>query len=117
MKRAIGLLLSLGLIFCGLTGCKKPSDGKPESGQANQFTQSYKIESKTFIANLKRIAAPKPGESNQALLLRCFVENGVIMEPPSAVMLDEISSRMLVRATESERQKIQALFERIVKGQ
>jgi len=116
MKTIIALVLGLGLIFTTGTGCKKQSDGKIETGQANQFTQSYKIETKTFIANLRRLAAPKPGEANQALLLRYFVENGVAMEPPSAVMLDEMGSRLLVRAAEPERQKIQALFERIQKG-
>jgi hypothetical protein len=117
MKTAIALVLGLALIFTTGPGCKKQSDGKTETGQSNQFTQSYKIETKTFIANLRRLAAPKPGESNQALLLRYFVENGVTMAPPSAVMLDEIGSRLLVRAAEPERQKIQSLFEQIEKGQ
>ena len=117
MKVAIALVLSLSLIFAVGTGCKKKSDGKAETGQANQFTHSYKIDTKIFTANLRKLAAPKPGESTQALLLRYFVENGVAMEPPSAVMLDEMGNRLLVRAAEPERQKIQALFERIEKGQ
>ena len=116
MKTIFALVLSLGLIFILGAGCKKQSDGKIETGQANQFTQSYKIESKIFIANLRRLATPKAGESTQALLLRFFLENGVNMEPPSAVMLDEKGNRLLVRAAEPERQKIQALFERIQKG-
>jgi len=116
MKPTTALILGLVLIFTTGTGCKKQSDGKTETGQAHQFTQSYKIETKTFIANLRRLAAPKAGESNQALLLRYFVESGVAMEPPSAVMLDEIGNRLLVRAAEPERPKIQALFERIEKG-
>ena len=117
MKTAIAFILSLSLILSGGAGCKKQTDGKAETGQANQFTQSYKIEGKTFVANLRRIAAPKPGESLQALILRFFVENGVTMEPSSAVILDEMGNRLLVRATEPDRQKIQGLFERIQKGQ
>lgn len=117
MKTAIALMLSVGLLFAAGTGCKKSqNDGQAETGQANQFTQSYKIEPKNFNANLRRLAPPKPGESSQALVLRFFVDNGVVMEPPSAVMLDEIGNRLLVRAAESERKKIQALFERIEKG-
>jgi len=116
MKTIIILGLGAGMMLAGITGCKKQSDGHAETGQANQFTQSYKIESKAFIAKLRRITPPQPGESNQALLLRCFIENNVVMDPPSAVLIDEIGNRVLVRATESERQKIQALIERIEKG-
>ncbi|MSR65752.1 MAG: hypothetical protein EXS24_00045 [Pedosphaera sp.] len=117
MKTTIALILGAALIFTGTTGCKKPSDGKSETGQADQFTQSFKVETKTFVDNLKRLATAQPGESNQAVLKRFFVENGVAMDPPSDVILDEIGNRVLVRATEPERQKIQALFERIQKGQ
>lgn len=109
--------ISLGLVF-GPAGCSKPkSDGAAETGQANQITISQKIDSKVFVANLRRLGGPKPGESNQALLARYFVDNGVKMDPPSAVLIDEIGSRVLVRATEPDRAKILTLLQHLTTGQ
>ena len=107
------IALALGLIFAGPTGCKPKNEARP----ADLFTQSYKINTATFVGNLKRMAGKKPGESNQQAALRFFHENNLVLGSQETVLLDEIGSRLLVRSNESERQKIQALFERIEKGQ
>ena len=113
MRTIIALALGLGLIFAGATGCKPKNEAQP----AGLFTKSYKINTATFVGNLKRMAGKKPGESNQQAALRFFHENNLVQEPQATVLLDEIGNRLLVRSNESERQKIQALFERIEKGQ
>ena len=116
MQKIITIILGLGLLLAGVTGCKKKADSPAVAGQENQFTQSINIDPKVFVPSLRGLLPPKPGESSKALLLRYLVENGVAMEPPSDVMVDEIGNRVLVRATESQRQKIKELFDRIEKG-
>ena len=39
------------------------------------------------------------------------------METPADVIIDEIGKRVLVRAPETQKEKVQALFDRIEKGQ
>lgn len=120
MKKLLTVALSLGLLLSGAVGCKK---NKPEAADTSEaqgiplFSQSYPADPATFVPNLKRLAAPRGGESNQNLLARFFKENNIAIDPPAAVFLDEGGKRLLVRAPQSDKEKVQALVERIQKGQ
>ena len=119
MKTILTATLALGLICTGAIGCKPHNNDQAGAG-TNQpehlFTRSYKIATATFVGNLKNLAAPKAGESNQQLLIRYFKENNVVIEPPAALLLDEQGNRLLVRASETDKDKIQALFDKIQNG-
>ena len=120
MKTLLTVAISLGLLFTGTVGCRKHNNEAADTSQAqgvSLFSRSYPINTATFVGNLRRIAAPKGRESNQDLLIRFFKENGVAMDPPAALLLDEGGNRLLVRAPEPEKDKVQALFARIQKGQ
>lgn len=120
MKTILTVAISLGLLFTGAVGCKKHNNEAADTSQAqgvSMFSRSYPITTATFVAKLRQIAAPKGRESNQDLMIRFFKENGITIDPPAAVLLDEGGNRLLVRAPESEKEKVQALFERIQNGQ
>ncbi len=117
MKTVITIILGFGLMFAGVTGCKKQNDAQSLSGEPKFFSQSFKVEPRAFISNLRKITPPKPGEPDRALLIRFYTENGINMEPPADVMIDEIGKRLLVRAQETQKEKVLALFDRIEKGQ
>ncbi len=120
MKTLLTVAVSLGLLCTAGLGCKKQNNETADASQAqgvSLFSRSYPINSATFAANLRRVAAPKGRESNQDMMVRFFKENGITVDPPAAVLLDEGGNRLLVRAPESEKEKVQALFERIQKGQ
>ena len=119
MKKLLMMATMLALVFGDTLGCKKhdAASGSAGQGQAPMFTQSYSIDAKAFVANLRRIATPKERESNQELLLRFFKENNVAMDPPAALLVDENGNRLLIRAPESEKARIQTLFQKIQRGQ
>lgn len=117
MKTIIAIIVGLGLMLTGVTGCKKQNDSQSSPGEPKLFSQSFKVEPRAFTSNLRKIDPPKPGEPDRALLIRFFSENGVSMETPADVIIDEIGKRVLVRAPETQKEKVQALFDRIEKGQ
>ena len=119
MKTLIQLVVGLALISLLTAGC---GGGKGEAGSGqgqpeSLFSCSYKISPGNFVRNLKALTAPAAGESNQQLLLRFFKENNVAIEPPAAVLLDEMGNRLLVRVPETEKEKVEALVGKIQKLQ
>jgi hypothetical protein len=108
------ILLLLSISFTLALACVAGSTNATVQTTEPLLTRSFdKFDIGTFVHNLRQLAPPKQGESNQALLLRYFKENNVEVEKPGAVFLDEKGKRLLVRAAKAQLDRIQALFERI----
>jgi len=111
MKSLLVLLLGLSLVlpsFCGSTNETTTASG------AHLLTRSYKISPDAFVQNLKKLAPPKSGESNQQLLVRFFKENHIEILKPAAVFLDEKKERLLVRTTQTDMDQIESLIQKIM---
>ena len=77
-------------------------------------TRMYMIKPESFVRNLKQLAPPKSGESNQDLLVRYFKENGIDTQKPRKVVLGEKNDWVFVRAVKREQdEKIEELISKI----
>jgi hypothetical protein len=72
-------------------------------------TVIYKVNVETFISNLKQLAGAKDGESNLAMLLRFFKQNGVEMKSTESVFLSEEKRMLFVKTTKSHQHKVERL--------
>ena len=69
------------------------------------------------MPSLKELAGANPNnldESNQALLVRYFKNNQVVVEKPGSVLLDEKGNRLVIRTTKTQHEEIRKLFELIL---
>ena len=110
MKILLAIILGLGLVLASVGA---PTNETTTASGERLLTRSYKIDTEAFVKSLKRLAPPKTGESNQDLVVRFFNENRVETQRPTSIFLDEKGSRLLVRATKTEQEKIQTLFKKI----
>ena len=75
----------------------------------------YTITPDTFFASLQHLIAPKDGESHQQLLLRYFKQHGIDIDTkPAALFADEVHSRLFVRVTKSDQNKVEQLVMEII---
>jgi hypothetical protein len=91
---------------------------KQQTLQVTRYRHAnYKIKSETFLPSLKELAGATPNnvdESNQALLVRYFKNNHVVVEKPGSVLLDEKGNRLLIRTTKTQQEEIRKLFQLIL---
>ena len=90
-------------------------------GTTNQSTSAdslerriYKMDTGTFVAYLKHESPPKAGETDTEMLVRYFKQKQVEIKPPESVFWDEQKSLIIVRATNSDLDKIEDLILEVV---
>ena len=97
-----------------LTSLGGPTNETTTASGEPLLSRSYKISADTFVRNLKQLAPPKSGESNQDLLTRFFKDKHIEIQKPAAVFLDEKKDRLLVRMTKADQDKVELLIQMIV---
>jgi hypothetical protein len=113
-KTLAAILLIVVVVLIGLVffhGCKKTSE-TPSATQTQQEKLSeviYKIDTETFVNNLKQLAGAKDGEPNMEMLHRFFNQNGVEMKSPEAFFLDEKSGNLFINATKSDQHEVERI--------
>jgi type II secretory pathway component GspD/PulD (secretin) len=78
-----------------------------------QFTRVFRINAATFTLNLRKLAAPRQGESNDQLSVRYFKDKGIDMQ---GVRLDPANNTLMIRATSGNIEKAAPLIEQISTG-
>lgn len=86
----------------------------PPASAGDLITRRYNVNTQTFVSHLKHLAPTRPSESDRDLLLRFFKQEHVEMEKPAAVLLDEKTGKLIIRAKRSDQDKVEALVARIV---
>lgn len=102
------IIFTAGLLCLIVTSGQADDTASPKSEPL--LTRTYAIKHEVFVKNLKYVLSPKEGESNQDTLLRFLKNNGIEIKTPAAVLLNEQSNRVLVRATDSSQSKIETLL-------
>ena len=109
MKPLFTFILGFGLVLTGLAGTTNEM-----APAGDLITRRYNVNTQTFVSHLKHLAPARPSESDQDLLLRFFKQEHVEMEKPAAVLLDEKTGKLIIRAKRSDQDKVEALVARIV---
>jgi hypothetical protein len=79
------------------------------------FSHAYRVETQTFVIQLRQLAPPKPGESNQELLRRFLQEQHVTFQKPAGVSFNEKHGIVSVHGTKDDLKKADAVILRIVR--
>src|SRR5206468_3719911 len=111
MKTLLTLIIGFTLIFNSYGGAGNETTSAPGEPLVNV---SYHVSTETFVRNLKQLAPPKSGESNQDLLLRFLKENKVEIQKPAAVLLLEKKGRVLAHMTQADQHKIELLVMKVM---
>jgi hypothetical protein len=114
IKALFTLTSAFSLVLASLAGStNETANASSDSLQ----TCEYKIKFDAFVRSLKELASANPNnleESNQALLVRYFRNNQVVVEKPGSVLLDEKGNRLLIRTTKTQQEEIRKLFQLIL---
>jgi len=96
MKKILSIFITLSLILSSY-GCSR---NDTELGEC-----VYKVNTETF-ERLRCLVPPKPGESNQALLIRYLDEQHIKTKNPPIIFLDEKNGTLKVMAIGADQDKI-----------
>ncbi len=78
------------------------------------LSRTYRVSADTFVAHLKHLLPPKPGETDTELLVRFFDLKHIEIKPPESVFLNEQMGMLFARATKSDQDKIEKLINKII---
>jgi hypothetical protein len=109
-KTLVAIFLIVVFVLIGLVffhGWKTPSAIRTQQEKLSEVV--YKIDTKTFVNNLKLLAGAKDGESNMELLHRFFNQNDVEMKSPEGLFLDEKTRNLFINATKSHQNKAERI--------
>ena len=109
MKTLLTFIIGVGLALTSF-------GGQTNSPAADGlFSQSYKVETQTFVSQLRQLAPPKPGESNQELLRRFLQEQHITFQKPAGVFFNEKKGIVSVHGAKDDLEKADALILKIVR--
>jgi hypothetical protein len=110
MKALFALIIGFGLVSTSFGG------SSDQTTSPELYSRTYQVSADTFVAHLKHLLPPKPGETDTALLVRFFEQKHVEIKPPESIFLSEEKGLLFARATASDQDKIEKLVEKIVLG-
>ncbi|MGH7953776.1 MAG: tetratricopeptide repeat protein [Limisphaerales bacterium] len=108
MKTLFTIIISLGLVSVGMSDTTNAPAGSSQSQSAGLVQKEY--DAGIFVDKLKTKLTPQAGESDYSLVLRYLKQNGVEVQKPEAIFLNERKHQLYVRASKSEQEKIEALI-------
>jgi len=96
MKAILAIFIGLSLLLTSF-GCSRNDTEIVEC--------LHTVSADTFV-RLRYLVPPKPGESNQALLIRYLDEQHIKIKNPPIILLDEKSGRLMIIAPRADQDKI-----------
>ena len=109
MKTLLTFIIGVGL---ALTSFGDQTDSPAADGL---FSHAYKVETQTFVSRLRKLAPPKPGESNQELLRRFLQEQHLTFQKPAGVFFNEKHGVVSVHGTKDDLEKADVLILKVVR--
>ena len=111
MKALLTFILGFGLVLTSF------GDQTNEPGPDGLYRYSFLVEMESFVKNLKDLAPPKSGESNQELLRRFLKDQGITIKNPKDVFINEKNGIIgITSGTKLDSEKLIECIHRIVKG-
>ena len=111
MKAILTLAFAL---TCGLISAADTNGVAPNRLPPAIFTHVINLDVGDFLTKLKKVAPPAKNESNRQLMVRFFKENGVRIEPPCSVYLNDSRGTLLLYNTLGEIDKTELLVNKVI---
>ena len=117
MKTLLTFIIGFGLTLTSFGDLTNRTTGvmtgQTTDGMTNQtistdslVMRTYKVNAETFVANLKYLMPPRPGESNTALLIRYFKQKHIEIKPAKSKFLNEKKNLLFALAPKEDQDKI-----------